>query len=365
MKSLARSYIWWPNVDRDLEELARACEACLTNKPSPCIAPLKCWKWPDRPWERLHIDLAGPFLQKMFLIVIDSSTKWPEVKEIRNSSSDEVIMHLRDIFATFGLPEKIVSDNGSAFTSSLFREFCKENGIQHIFSPPYHPASNGAAENMVRVFKNKVKTLISDGTPLHVALPRFLFNYRITPHMTTGEPPSVLMFGRALRSRLAMTKPSIGQQVHKKQDAQMQAHSDSRLRVLSEGQRVMTKMYPQGKIVWMSGVLKEVLGSRLYTVLTDEGVVIHRHIDQLRQRGDQCEGKDMGKQDGPEKAFEPEGTGCEELVPQVAECEEDEAPRYWEPLAHREQVPEVEPPRVEVSRRYPQRMRKSRTILDL
>ena len=53
---------------------------------------------------------------------------------------------LRHIFATRGLPEVIVSDNGSPFTAAEFENFCKMNGIRHLRTPPFHPASNGTAE---------------------------------------------------------------------------------------------------------------------------------------------------------------------------------------------------------------------------
>ena len=64
MKSLARSYVWWPNMDKDLESRVRTCENCQMNRKNPPEAPLHPWEWPSRPWERIHIDYAGPFLGK-------------------------------------------------------------------------------------------------------------------------------------------------------------------------------------------------------------------------------------------------------------------------------------------------------------
>jgi len=66
MKSLARSRVWWPGVEKQIEEMARKCESCqsLRNKPSPTA--LHPWTWPTRPWQHLHIDFAGPFLSKSF-----------------------------------------------------------------------------------------------------------------------------------------------------------------------------------------------------------------------------------------------------------------------------------------------------------
>ena len=78
IKSLARKHIWWPNVDRDLEEMVQDCQACQANRQKPPTAPLHPWSWPTGVWQRIHIDFAGPFLGHMFLLVIDSHSKWLE-----------------------------------------------------------------------------------------------------------------------------------------------------------------------------------------------------------------------------------------------------------------------------------------------
>ena len=60
MKALARSLVWWPGLDPELEKMVKECTQCQQNRPSPAIAPLHPWQWPTRPWSRLHIDYAGP-----------------------------------------------------------------------------------------------------------------------------------------------------------------------------------------------------------------------------------------------------------------------------------------------------------------
>ena len=87
-------------------------------------------------------------------------------------------------FATHGLPEVIVSDNASCFTSWEFQEFTTQNGIHHITPPPYHPATKGLAEMVVQTIKNALKKSSTDY--LETRLSRFLFHYRTTPHSTTG-----------------------------------------------------------------------------------------------------------------------------------------------------------------------------------
>ena len=146
MKSLTRSFVWWSNMDKDLEETVKQCNQCQLTRHLPPTMPLQPWEWPKRPWVRLHADYAGPFLGRMFLLVIDAHSKWLEVKPVSSATSAMTIEHFRSIFSTHGLPEMLVTDNGSVFTSTQFKQFLKQNGIRHVTSAPYHPASNGLAE---------------------------------------------------------------------------------------------------------------------------------------------------------------------------------------------------------------------------
>ncbi len=137
MKALARMYVWWPGISADIEKSVRLCTACQEVQSTPPVAPLNPWKWPTRPWARLHLDFAGPFLGKTFLIMIDAHSKWIEAVCTSTTSSSVVIEELRSVFARFGLPETIVTDNGSGFTSQEFETFLKNNGIKHTTSAPY------------------------------------------------------------------------------------------------------------------------------------------------------------------------------------------------------------------------------------
>ena len=137
MKSLARSFVWWPNIDSDIEEKVKSCAQCQQHQNVPSKAPLHPWQWPERPWCRLHIDFAGPcFGDRYFLIVVDAHSKWLDVVEAR-PTSESTILRLQTMFATHGLPEIVVSDNGPAFMSEIFADFMSQNGIRHnIFISP-------------------------------------------------------------------------------------------------------------------------------------------------------------------------------------------------------------------------------------
>ena len=118
------------------------------------------------------------------------------------------IEKLQQIFAVHGLPKTIVTDNGSSFTSTVFKEFLDSNAIRHITSSPYQPSTNGLAERAVQSFKNALRKI--QGGSLQSWLTRFLFRYRLTPHTTTGYSAEEMLMGRRPRSHLDLLHPDIG-----------------------------------------------------------------------------------------------------------------------------------------------------------
>ena len=138
MRSTARSVVFWPNMDLDLDNITKSCNECFANSSPKGIKPSK---WPETPsmWQRLHVDWCGPLEGYYFLIIIDSKSKFIDVHASKNLTSSKTVEHLRKTFSNFGLPEELVSDNGPCFTSKEFKSFVDSNNIRHTFSAPYHP----------------------------------------------------------------------------------------------------------------------------------------------------------------------------------------------------------------------------------
>ena len=120
MKSMARGFIWWPKMDEELSNLVKKCDDCNKHKAANTKVSLHPWTWPERPMQRIHIDLAETRRGEVYFVLVDAHSKWPEVLRIRNSTSSEVIRTLRRIFAYSGLPESMVMDNGPCFASEEF-----------------------------------------------------------------------------------------------------------------------------------------------------------------------------------------------------------------------------------------------------
>ena len=95
------------------------------------------------------------------------------------------------------------------------------NGIRHVRCAPYHPSSNGLAERAVQTFKEAMKKTNGD---IDVRIARFLFQYRITPHATTGQSRAFLLLRRQPRSALDLMVPDVGSRVQKCQEHQKANH---------------------------------------------------------------------------------------------------------------------------------------------
>ena len=294
MKALARSHVWWPGIDSDIENKVKACSVCQRVRQMPAKLPLHPWVWPVRPFQRVHIDFCED-KKLYYLVLVDCHSKWVDIKPMKHITAERTIDELRLIFAEHGLPEQLVSDNGPQFTSVEFDTFMKKNGIDHIKVAPYHPASNGAAERAVRLVKEAFTKQVLSGESsmsLKHRIANFLLRYRVTPHSTTGVSPSELLCKRQLRTRLTLVKPSLAKRVEKKQKAQKEQFDRHRKqeRYFDIGDIVRVKNpRPKGKTdKWLLGSVIEVKGPRNYIVKIGS-VTKLVHADHMVKTFEECE----------------------------------------------------------------------------
>ncbi|KAL2081888.1 hypothetical protein ACEWY4_021706 [Coilia grayii] len=283
MKAVARSYMWWPGIDSQIEQVSKTCQSCQLSQKAPGPSPLHPWTWPGSPWQRIHVDFAGPFQGHMFMVVVDAHSKWPEVHLMSSTTASKTIQVLRGLFSRYGLPEVLVSDNGPQFTSYEFETFMRSNGVKHIRSAPFHPSTNGLAERFVQTFKHSLKRSTGTASVQH-RLDAFLLMYRNTPHSTTKESPSMLFMHRKLRSRLDLLKPNVTAAVETAQEAQCAYRGiHAKARSSKVGDRVLVRDYGRGE-KWTPGVVSAETGPVSYTV--DVGAPEHwrRHADQMLAR---------------------------------------------------------------------------------
>ncbi|XP_063837227.1 uncharacterized protein K02A2.6-like [Ostrinia nubilalis] len=275
-KAYARGYVWWPAMDQQIERQVAECVQCQMVRNNPPRDP-QTWIIPEKPWSRVHVDFAGPFQGKTFLVLIDSYSKWFEAEIMPSMASEAVIASLRKIFASQGLPDVLVSDNGRNFTSREFNTFLRNNGIKHLYSPPYHPASNGQIERAIQTFKNKLRKMAEESRPWSEKLPKVLYAMRTVPNSCTNKTPAEMLNGRRYRTAVSSLHPDT---TPTNADEQLEAAAQrTPSRTFVVDQPVLARMYGPGE-KWQRAVIEMVEGPSAYLVRTEDGELHRRHVDQ-------------------------------------------------------------------------------------
>lgn len=290
MKSVARTYVWWPGIDTDVENCTKCCKSCQSMINRKDERELSNWPKTNRPFERVHIDffmLEG----KTFLILVDSYSKWLEIFLMKKTKAIEVIKCLKLVFAMFGLADEIVSDNGPPFGSFEFETFCKSNGIKLTHSPPYHPQSNGEAEVAVRVAKHSLKKIIIDEKtkklPIESNLLNFLLKYRITPTTVTGKSPANLIFNFRPKSLLDLLHKQeivrdVPVSVGKSENIPTEKIVNKKMESYKIGEIVSYQMVWNNFIKWVSAKIVQKISNSIF-IVTVNGVSRKAHLRQLRK----------------------------------------------------------------------------------
>ena len=201
-KQFLRTRFFWPGMDDATEKMIKNCQACVVNQPLNKYTPLQPTPLPRGPWVKGAVDLVGPVDGKFILIYIDYYSSYPEAYILKEITSREVIKALTDIFARFGFPEELVSDNGKQFISEEFEAFLKSCGIRHIRVSPYYARSNGKLEGFHRYLKTNFRAVISEGKSWQKELPKILMTYRASPHQICGKSPGMLLFNHEIRTKV-------------------------------------------------------------------------------------------------------------------------------------------------------------------
>ena len=208
-------------------------------------------------------------MREIFFILVDAFSKWTEIHIVRNIGT--TIEKCEEIFAQFGLPKMLVSDNGGTFISETFQKFVRNCGIEHKLSVPFYPATNGQAERFVQIIKNALKKL-NYKRNIRGDVRKILALYRSMPHRTAGKTPAELFSGRKTRGRLDLLKRT--------EPAPGKVNFNDHLKVKQFGlnQRVIARNY-SGKYKWCLGQISKIKDKLHYEIQLDDGTVWVRHAD--------------------------------------------------------------------------------------
>ena len=212
MTSRAMSTVFWPGITSSIEKARQTCRTCHKNAPSqpklPPIAP----KIPTTPFQMICSDYfkLGAF---WYLVTVDRLSGWSEVAQIKaqsgSSGAKGLCQALRQLFATFGVPEEISSDGGPEFTAGESKDFYQRWGVKHRISSAYHPQSNGRAELAVKITKRLLENNTGPNGELNTdKVVCALLQQRNTPDRDCGLSPAEIIFGHPLRDGLPQINKS-------------------------------------------------------------------------------------------------------------------------------------------------------------
>ena len=241
----ARQAVWWPGLNRQLEELVRSCSKCCRDR-FQHAEPLMNTELPSLPWKKVTTDLFY-WKSSTYLLIVDYYSRYIEISKLNGQSSLQVITHTKSIFARHGIPQEVVSDNGPPYSSFEYKQFAAQYGFTHTTSSPRYPQSNGEAERAVKT----VKSLLKKSDDPYMAL----MIYRSTP-LNNGFSPSELLVNKRLRTTLPVVEsqlqPAIPEyNVFREKETMMKANMKRNFDVRHRAHAL--DPLPPGQQVWISG----------------------------------------------------------------------------------------------------------------
>ena len=199
----ARNSMFWPNISKDIVNKLQQCSICAEHQRSNPKEPLISHEIPEYPWQVIGSD-AFTLDNQDYLLVCDYMSNYFEVEKVKNTNSSTIIKLMKTWFSRHGIPQKIVSDGASYYTSQEFKDFTNELDINHVRSSPQYPKSNGLSESCVKKIKTLLKKCKQDGTDPLIAL----LELRATP-LSIGYAPTEILMGRKIRTFIPMSTKSL------------------------------------------------------------------------------------------------------------------------------------------------------------
>ena len=199
---------YWPGVNGDVARYCRSCDVCqkTVNKGRTGKAPMQKMPLIDQPFKRVAIDLIGPIHppsesgHKYILTLVDYATRYPEAVPLKHAKTEDVAEALVDMFSRLGVPEEVLSDNGTQFVSDCMKEVARLLSLKQLRTTPYHPMCNGLVEKFNGTLKTMLRRLSCEQPrQWHRYINALLFAYREVPQESTGFAPFELLYGRTVR----------------------------------------------------------------------------------------------------------------------------------------------------------------------
>ena len=273
----AREITFWPRMTSELKEYISKCDICTRHRESQSKELLQSWA-------KVGADLCD-LNGRTLIVCCNYYSNFIEVENITNITTRGVCKAFKAMFARYGVPDVLVTDNGPQFASSEFSEFAKMWGFDHVTSSPRYPQSNGKGENAVKTVKRLFKKCQESGESEYLAL----LDWCNTPTESFGTGPAQRFLGRRCKTRLLTQRSLLVPRYSTERDAEtLQSqknrqkryydHSAKELPPVGNGETVYMRL--PGQSTWSRGMCTALVGPRSYGVLVGEREFRHnrRHI---------------------------------------------------------------------------------------
>ena len=300
-KAHLRSKVWFPQMTEKAEHAVRECIPCQANTTRRNMEPLNMSELPPGAWLHLSIDFCGPLPNGENLMVIqDEYSRYPVVEILRKTTTESLVPVVDKVFAEFGFPKIVKSDNGAQFRSTVWSRYLRWSGVKRRKIMPLWPRANSQAEAFNKPLLKAIRAATIQKKNWKQELQTFLRMYRSTPHATTGFTPFFLMFGREPRTKL----PQLQKPPHLAVDGELrQRDSDAKKKMkiaadkrhhakpssISSGDKVLVRQQKQNKLCtpfWPKPLVVTATKGSMVTALRPDGSTVTRNSALFRKLPD-------------------------------------------------------------------------------
>ena len=198
-----RRLYFWPQMFKSVQNYVKKCDICRKIKAPNFVTrpPMGQFEIPTVPFQQLYVDFLGPYPRSKngfcyIMVLLDHLTKFPIIEPLHRITSETAIKTLKRFIHLFGIPEKLISDNGPQFISKTFGSFLSKLNIRHIFTAKYSPQAN-ASERLIRTLLAAIRAYLpSDQTNWDLHLHEIGCALRSALHSSIGTSPFRALFGR-------------------------------------------------------------------------------------------------------------------------------------------------------------------------
>ena len=286
----ARECVYWHGMSADIKQLVEACETCRKFDRAQQNESLRPHEVPSRPWQAVGVDLFEHD-EKHYLITVDYYSNYWKIDRLTSTKASMVISKLKNHFARYGCPDKVVSDNGPQFDCGEFAQFAHAWEFEHTPISPRNSKANGKAEAAVGTAKALLRKALESKTDFYLAV----LDYRNTPTQGVESSPAQRLMNRRTKTLLptagSLLRPDVVSQEKTKSELKRRQEQQGKhynktakdLAPLHEGDVVRMKPFRAGERVWRKAIVTDKLDDRSYNIEAEDGGKYRRNRSHLRK----------------------------------------------------------------------------------